>query len=125
MERWQFALPVQLARRLPPLVESAKRLDGEGDWRKDVAREKLKTAVSQRAGQRNQKRLVSRSINGELCWGGQPFRADRVVEWQKLQLAGGYGPGKKESKGSRSVHTCAPAEAVVRILGGLDAEPLE
>src|SRR3954468_8740851 len=45
MERWQFALPVQFARHLPPLVEPAKRLSGEGDWRRDVAREKLKTAV--------------------------------------------------------------------------------
>ena len=44
MERWQFALPVQFARHLPPLVES-KRLSGEGDLRSDAAREKLKTAI--------------------------------------------------------------------------------
>src|SRR5262249_61770901 len=44
MERWQFALPVQFARHLPPLVES-KHLSGEGDWRGDAAREKLKTAI--------------------------------------------------------------------------------
>src|SRR5271166_3584915 len=49
MERWQFALPVQFARHLPPLVESAKRLSAEGDWRRDVAREKLRTAVGQGA----------------------------------------------------------------------------
>src|SRR5439155_20256740 len=49
MERWQFALPVQFARHLPPLIESPKRLSGEGDWRGDAAREKLKTAVRQGA----------------------------------------------------------------------------
>src|SRR3954454_12092567 len=38
MERWQFALPVQFARHLLPLLESAKRLSGEGSWRRDVAR---------------------------------------------------------------------------------------
>src|SRR5947209_1368102 len=49
MERWQFALPVQFARHLPPLLESAQRLSGVGDWRRDVARKKLKTAVGQGA----------------------------------------------------------------------------
>src|SRR5207253_4308207 len=42
MERWQFSLPVQFARHLPPLLEPARRLSGVGDWRRDVAREKLK-----------------------------------------------------------------------------------
>src|SRR5262249_12142504 len=35
MERWQFALPVQFARHLPPLVEPARSLSGEGEWRTD------------------------------------------------------------------------------------------
>ena len=38
MERWRFVLPVPFERHLPPLVESVTRLDGEGDWRRDVAR---------------------------------------------------------------------------------------
>ena len=46
MERWRFALPAQFADRLPPLIESAKRLDGEGIWRSDVARDKLRAAVA-------------------------------------------------------------------------------
>ena len=80
MERWQFALPVQFARHLPPLVESAKRLSGEGDWRRDVARKYLKTAVGQGADSLTKNDRVE-IVNGELRWGGQPFRADRVVEW--------------------------------------------
>ena len=37
MERWRFALPASFDRHPPPLLESVTRLDGEGDWRRDVA----------------------------------------------------------------------------------------
>src|ERR1043166_793600 len=79
MERWQFALPVQFARHLPPLVASAKRLSGVGDWRGDAAREKLKTAIRQ-GTEREPKNDRVEIVDGELCWGGQPFRSDRVVQ---------------------------------------------
>jgi hypothetical protein len=118
MERWQFALPVQLARHLPPLVESAKRLSGEGEWRTDVAREKLKTAVGQWANRETKNDSVE-IVNGELCWGGQPFRADRVVEWQKLQWQAETNSAKPR-KGAQ-LYTLQPAKAVLRILAGLDA----
>ncbi len=119
MERWQFALPVQFARHLPPLVESAKRLSGEGDWRRDVAREKLKTAVGQRADREPDNDSIE-IVKGELCWGGQPFRADRVVEWQKLQWQAETNPAKRRKEADP--YTLPPAEAVLRILAGLDAD---
>jgi hypothetical protein len=119
MERWQFALPVQFARHLPSLVESAKRLSGEGDWRTDVAREKLKTAVSQGANRETKNDSVE-IVNGELCWGGQPFRADRVLEWQKRQWQAETNPAK--SRKAADPYTLQPAEAVLRILAGLDAD---
>jgi hypothetical protein len=119
MERWQFALPVQLARHLPPLVESAKRLSGEGDWRTDVAREKLKTAVGQGAD-RGAKNDSVEIVNGELCWGGQPFQADRVVKWQKLQWQAETNPAKPRKEAD--LYTWQPAEAVLRILADLDAD---
>jgi len=119
MERWQFALAVQLARHLPPLVESAKRLSGEGDWRTDVAREKLKTALGQGADRETKNDSVE-IVNGELCWGGQPFRADRVVEWQKLQWQVETNPAKPRKEADP--YTLRPAEAVLRILAGLDAD---
>lgn len=118
MERWQFALPTQFARHLPSLVESAKRLSGDGDWRTDVAREKLKAAVGQ--GARGESKSDSVEIvNGELCWGGQPFRADRVVAWQKRQWQAEANPATPPKKAER--YTLQPAEAVLRILAGLDA----
>src|SRR3954467_13794392 len=119
MERWQFALPVQLACYLPPLVESAKRLSGEGDWRRDVARPKLKTAVGQGADRETQNDCVA-IVNGELCWGGQPFRADRVVQWQKLHWQAETGPAKRRK--DANPYTLPPSEAVLGILAGLDAD---
>lgn len=118
MERWQFALPMQLARHLPPLIESAKRLSGDGDWRRDVAREKLKTAVGQGAKHETKNDSVE-IVNGELCWGGQPFRASRVVAWQKRQWQAETDPAKLRKEAD--LYTMPPAEAVLRILAGLDA----
>ncbi len=118
MERWQFALPVQFARHLPPLVESAKRLSGEGDWRRNAAREKLKTAVRQGADREPKNDRVE-IVDDELCWGGQPFRFDRLVQWQKLQWQAEMAPAKHQKQADP--YTLPPAEAVLRILAGLEA----
>ncbi len=118
MERWQFALPMQFARHLPPLVESTKRLSGDGDWRTDVAREELRSAVVQGAKRKIRDDSIE-IINGELCWGGQPFRAGRVVAWQKRQWQAETNPATPRKEAERS--TLQPAEAVLRILAGLDA----
>jgi hypothetical protein len=118
MERWQFALPVQFARHLPPLVESAKRLSGEGDWRRDAAREKLKTAVRQGADRETKNDCVE-IVDGELCWGGQPFRSDRLVQWQKLQWQAEMATAKHQKQ--VNPYTLPPAEAVLRILASLEA----
>jgi hypothetical protein len=118
MERWQFSLPVQFARHLPPLVESARPLSGEGDWRRDAAREKLKTALRQGADRETKNDRVE-IVDGELRWGGQPFRADRVVQWQKLQWQAETAPAKHQKQAE--AYTLPPAEAVLRILAGLEA----
>ena len=97
---------VQLARHLPPLVESAKRLSGEGDWRADVAREKLKTALG-RAADREIKNDSVEIVNGELRWGDQPFRA-RPAWWngRSVSVASGDEPNKAPKRG-RPVHPAA------------------
>ena len=120
MERWQFALPEQFARHLPPLVESPKRLSGEGDRRgDDLAREKLKAAVVQGADGDSKDDRVE-IVKGELRWGGEPFRADRVAEWLKLQWQAETGPAKRRKDGE--LYALPPAEAVRRILSGLDTD---
>jgi hypothetical protein len=118
MERWQFALPVQFARHLPPLVESTKPLGGEGEWRRDAAREKLKTAVRQGADRESKTDRIE-IIDGELRWGGQPFRSDSVVQWQKRQWQAETAPPKQQKQADP--YTLPPAEAVLRILAGLEA----
>ena len=117
MERWQFALPAQFAPHLPPLVESAKRLDAEGDWRRDVARKSLITAVSEGADSHSKNAGVE-IVNGELRWGGEPFQVDRVVEWQKLHWRAETDPTKRRKEANP--YTLPPAEAVHLILAGLD-----
>jgi hypothetical protein len=118
MERWQFALPVQFARHLPPLLESAKPLGGEGDWRRDAAREKLKTALRHGADREAKTDRVE-IVGGELCWGGQPFRAGGVVLWQKHQWQAETAPAKHQKQADPYI--LPPAEAVLRILAGLEA----
>jgi hypothetical protein len=118
MERWQFALPVQFASCLPALVESAKRLSGEGDWREDVAREKLTAAVVLKGGRETKNDPVE-IIDGELRWSGKPFQAERVVEWRKLQWQAETAPEKRRKEDSP--YTLSPANAVLRILGSLEA----
>ena len=107
-------------RYLPPLLESTRRLSGAGDWRRDVARDKLKTVVGQRADRETVNDLVE-IIKGELCWGRQPFRADRVVQWQKRLWQEDTDPAKGQ-KGT-DPYTLPPAESCCfRILAGLGAD---
>jgi hypothetical protein len=118
MERWQFALPAQFAGHLPPLVESVKRLDGEGDWRSDVAREKLRTVVGQGAAVETGDDKLE-IADGELRLGGRPFRAGGLLEWQRQRWLAETAPAKGRS--ADSPYTLLPAEAAVHILAGLDA----
>jgi hypothetical protein len=124
MERWQFALPVQFARHLPPLLVPVRRLSGVGDWRCDVAREKLKTAVTTTPKTRHRTPNTSEVeiVNGELCWGGQPFRADRVVQWQKSQWQVETETTPARRRPEAETYTLPPAEAVLHILAGLEAD---
>jgi hypothetical protein len=118
LERWQFALPVQFAHCLPALVDSAQRLSSEGDWRRDVAREKLKTVVRPGADRETKSDRVE-IVDGALCWGGEPFQAGRVVEWQKRQWHAETAPAKRRK--DTNPYALPPAEAVLRILAGLEA----
>jgi hypothetical protein len=118
MERWQFALPLQLERQLPPLVESVKRLDGEGSWRSDVAREKLKTVAGRgTAGETDEDKLGI--VACELRFGGKPFGAERLLAWQKRRWQAET--ALEKSRKSDAPFCLLPCEAVVHILSGLDA----
>jgi hypothetical protein len=118
MERWRFALPISFERHLPPLVESVIRLDGEGDWRRDVARDKLRTVVDPKAaGEAGEDKLEI--VDRGLCFGGQPFRAGLLLAWQKRRWQAEIAPPKQRSTDVSGAFL--PGEAVVHILAGLDA----
>ena len=95
-----------------------KRLDGEGDWRSEIARGKLKTVVDQGAASEtggDKLEIVDRGLR----FGGQPFRAGRLLEWQKRRWQAETAPAKRRSTDGPC--TFLPGEAVVHILAGLDA----
>ena len=117
MERWRFSLPMHFVPHLPPLLESPKQYDGEGDWRREVARDKLKTAVGGSSGADTETDRLE-IVNGELHMGGQPFRADRLLAWQKAGWKNELAQKKGDKHGES--HALLPAEAAVHILGGLD-----
>jgi hypothetical protein len=117
MERWMFALPAQFAPHLPPLIESPRRLAGEGDWRSDVARTKLKTAVSQSAKAEAEKEKLE-IVDRELRWGGQPFRAEHLLNWQKRRWHAETFPKKQAEH--KEPYALTPSDAVLHILGGLE-----
>lgn len=118
MERWQFALPVQFERHLPPVVESVKPLDGEGDWRSDVAREKLRTVVARGAANETGDDKLE-IVDRELRFGGKPFRAERLLAWQKRRWQAEAAPAK--GRKTEAPYNFTAGEAVVHILAGLDA----
>ena len=117
MERWRFALPAQFERHLPPLVTSVKPLMGEGDWRSNVAREKLQTVVG-RGGDVGSGGDQLEIVDRELRLGGRPFRAGRLLEWQKGRWLAETAPAKRQHVDRSSPFL--PAEAVAHILAGLD-----
>jgi hypothetical protein len=78
----------------------------------------LKTAIRHWAdrGTKNDRVEI---VDDELCWGGQPFRSDRLMQWQKLQWQAETAPAKHQKQAEP--YTLPPAEAVLRILAGLEA----
>jgi hypothetical protein len=118
MERWRFALPTRFVPLLPPLVESPRRLAGDQDWRGEVTRARLTSVVgpsASGAGQGGKLEIANR----ELRLGGQPFRAAALLDWQRLRWQEETSLAKQENHAQP--HALSPAEAVLRILGGLNA----
>lgn len=118
MERWQFAVPPSFAPHLPPLLESAGHFTGDGDWRREVARHKLQTVVGRSSGVETKEDRIE-IADGELRLGGQPFRADWLVRWQKDCWLKDTAKAKHEK--SKDPYALPVPEAMVQILGGLPA----
>ena len=72
-----------------------------------------------RSRQRDRRTTSSKSSIASFVSGGQPFRAGRLLEWQKRRWQAETAPAKRRS--TDGPYTFLPAEAVVHILAGLDA----
>lgn len=118
MARWRFALPVQFERQLPPLVASAQPLEGDGDFRSEVVRAKLREAVGgKKPAEAADEKLEL--VDGELRFQGRPFSAERLRQWQKDRWLAETTPKKDRDDDSR--YTLAPAQAAARVLAALEA----
>ncbi len=118
MERWQFAVPPSFAPHLPPLVESAGHFTGDGDWRPEVARHKLQTVVGRSSGAETKEDRIE-IADGELRWGGKPFRAERLDHWQKDCWLQDTAKAKKTDERIKDAYALPVPEAMVQILGDL------
>lgn len=124
MESWLFSLPLQFHAYLPPLIPSTKHLAGQGEWRRDVPRVKLKTAVGQALpdkGNGNKLEITDR----ELRWDGKPFRAGELVNWQKRcwEEEASAKKEKNKDKDDRSDrYALPPVDATLQILGTLGVD---
>lgn len=117
MERWRFALPELFVHHLPPLVGSAKPLDGEAQWQSDVVRKKLQTATGRPAASETVGDKLE-IADRELRLGGEPFRAERLLAWQRQGWQAEISPAKRRK--ADEPYTLLPVEAAVHILGGLE-----
>ncbi len=121
LEMWRFWLPREFRAHLPPLIASARRLNGPGEWRDDVPRAKLKTAVGP-APADDGKDAKLEVADGQLQWAGKPFHARDLLDWQKRRWEQEFG-GKGQKKSRRSDgYALAPVDAITRILGTLDPD---
>ena len=122
MESWLFSLPTQFQAYLPPLIAAAKHLAGPGEWRHDVPRAKLKTAVGHNSPDKatgDKLQIADR----ELRWDGKPFRARELIHWQKRCWQEEAG-SKKKTEGHKAADAYAlpPVEAMLQVLGTLDLD---
>jgi len=87
MERWRFSFPPEFVEFLPPIAR-ASTFNEAGDFKREVLRDKLLEIA--RGEERpsplsnSDKKSFKLAINdGTLSIGGEPFRAKRLLDWQK------------------------------------------
>ncbi len=135
-ERRRYRFPQQFERFLPPPIRSTKRLEGEGDTRTGILRQKLKevipneppVAVPDDVNGQYELKLV----DGELRIGTKPFCPImlNLLEWQRACWAASASPleryaGKSKVKGVwRQEHgpVVPPAEAAAYVFSQLEEE---
>jgi len=119
MDRWRFVLPKQFVAHLPPLIPSARLLEEAGQWRAQTLRDKLKSVVTRKPATKKAKtdKDCLEIVGGQLCMGGDPFRAARLLQWQQDRW---QKEAKQKNPAKRDSCSLPPVQAVVRILSRLE-----
>ena len=104
MERWRFALPTEFRGHLPPLIESTQQLEGDGNWRSNVVRDKLSADLSSRKNAGNE--VVFQIEAGELRLNGKLFGTAKLAFWQQSGWKQAIRAGKKS--GPQDSHSKRP-----------------
>ena len=115
MERWRFALPTEFHGHLPPLIESTRQLEGDGNWRSNVVRGKLIADLDFRKNAGS--KAVFQIEAGELRLNGKLFGTAKLVSWQQSSWKQAIRVGKKS--GPQDSYSRQPDEAAHCILSEL------
>jgi len=115
MERSRFALPAEFHEYLPPLIPSPPSFDGDGNWRPNVARDRLIADLGR--SRKTAGNETFRIEDGELQLAGKRFQVSQLAAWQRSGWQQSLRDGKKSAP--QDPHSKPPAEAVLCILSEL------
>jgi hypothetical protein len=118
MGRYRFALPTEFHPHLPPLIQSPRQFNGDGDWRRSVVGDKL-SADFGRSAKKAASDAVFQIEAGELRMNGRTFEAANVIRWQQSSWNQAIQDSKKKKPGSGDTRSKQPDEAVRCILSEL------
>ncbi|HJN09791.1 MAG TPA: hypothetical protein QF564_13950 [Pirellulaceae bacterium] len=127
LERSRFTLPLEFHCHLPPLIASPREFDGSGNWKPNVARDKLLADL--RRTRKKADNQVFHVEADELQLNGKRFEAAQLIELQQSGWAQAVQTGKKKTD-FKDTDSKQPAAAALCILSELadgcwaDAEQL-
>lgn len=88
-ERRRYRFPPQFKQFLPPLIQAPTTLEGEGEARTGLLRQKLKSVIPDEPPVEGDKAKGHklRLVNGELHIGPNPFQLKHLLAWQRARWA--------------------------------------
>lgn len=118
LELTRLALPVEFYKALPPLIPDAREFSGGGDWKPNVASDKLIADLGNASGAAKD-RLVGIEA-GELRVSGKAFSATAMRSWQQRGWAKAV--VRLRTLTFEAAKSKQPDEAIIAILSKLDAQ---
>ncbi len=117
LERIRLRLPSSFEALLPPLIHSARQLPGAGEINAAVLRSKLAQVFNPPA---SPNQYTCHIVQNTLMIGNQPFRLERLKEWQRVNLETELGNRPEPVQGAtdhRQITRIEVIEYILRQLG--------